>query len=78
MGLLHPKIRLPLWGAAAIIAAAFGIRAFLRGGLSLDRTDWMIVALCGAVFLAVGVMRRSRSAHPADDEADREDDHSDD
>jgi hypothetical protein len=50
----RPRLRLPLWAAAAIVAAAYLIRSILRG---MDfRLEWPADAVALGLFAAIVVM----------------------
>jgi hypothetical protein len=65
----RPRFRLPLWAAAAIVAAAYLIRSVLRG---MDfRLEWPADAVALGLFAAVVVMvAYVRNVVALEDEAD--------
>jgi len=75
---LRPHIRMPLWAAVALPAAAYVIRSLLRGGDFRPDLPWDLIAfgLLAIVILAVAVAR-SRTSHDGDggltDEMDGDD-----
>ncbi len=69
MSLFHPKIRLPLWAAVAILAAAYLVRSVARG---LDfrpdlPSDAVVLVLFLALVAAVYLSRRLRATEKVDD-----------
>lgn len=71
MGLLRPKIKIPLWAAVAIPAAAYLIRSIGRGfDFRPDIPDDIIAAIVFAIALViVGAFRRRAPSNPGDDTA---------
>jgi hypothetical protein len=66
---IRPSIRLPLWAAVALPAAAYVARSIIRGG---DFTpdlpgDAIVYGLLALVVVAVG-LARARAANDVDDE----------
>jgi hypothetical protein len=73
--MIRPSIKLPLWAAVALPAAAYVVRSLIRGSFALDLPlDLVAYALLAFVVIAVGI-GRARLAHEPDDEgADQIDD----
>lgn len=62
-----PRLRIPLWAAVAIPAAAYAIRSFVRGSAALDLPADALAF--GALALVLGLATRYRaSAHDSRDE----------
>lgn len=74
MGLLRPKIKIPLWAAVAIPAAAYLIRSIGRGfDFRPDIPDDIIAAIVFVIALViVGVFRRRARSDQSDDTASGE------
>jgi hypothetical protein len=53
--MLRPRLRIPLWTAAAIVAAVYAVRAIVRGGDF--RPDLPTDAILIVVFAALVLMR---------------------
>ncbi len=76
--MLRPDIRMPLWAAVALPAAAYLIRSILRGGDFRPDLPWDLIAfgLLAIVILAVA-WARSNAARNGDeslaDEMERHD-----
>ena len=69
MGALHPNIRMPLWAAVAIPAAAYLVRSVARG---LDfkpdlPSDAVVFGLLAVLIFAVWAARHSRTANESHD-----------
>ncbi len=54
---IHPKVRLPLWAAVAVVIAAFARRTLLRG-FSFDRTDALVLGLFVLVLVVTAIVRQ--------------------
>ncbi|MBS3974886.1 MAG: hypothetical protein KGZ89_08485 [Actinobacteria bacterium] len=74
MGLLRPKIKIPLWAAVAIPAAAYLIRSIGRGfDFSPDIPEDIIAAVVFVIALViVGAFRHRAHSHQGDETASRE------
>jgi len=79
MGLLRPKIKIPLWAAVAIPAAAYLIRSIGRGfDFRPDIPDDIIaMAVFVIALVIVGVFRRRARSDQSDDTASSEIDQED-
>lgn len=55
---LHPRIRLPLWAAAAIVLAALVWHVAFQGWRSLGPLDFALLGVFVGLLLVVWVIRR--------------------
>lgn len=62
-----PRLRIPLWAAVSIPAAAYAIRSMVRGSLTPDLPGDAIVATILVALLSLAALRR-RTAHEGGDE----------
>ena len=66
----RPQVRMSLWAAVAVSAAAYGIRSIARGfdfSPDLPEDVLVFVMLC-VLLLAVALARRSNGAYAGDEE----------
>lgn len=66
-----PRLRIPLWAAVSIPAAAYAIRSMVRGSLTPDLPEDAVVAAILVALLALAALRR-RTAHERGDELSAE------
>ena len=64
---MMPRLRIPLWAAVVIPAAAYVIRSLLRGSISPDLPGDAVV-LASLVIVLVLAGRYGSAAHRRDDE----------
>lgn len=78
--MLHPKARIPLWAAAAIIAAPYVVRSAARGGDFAPDLPADAIVLGAFALLVVFRTLNSRAgrAHESDDHRAEHIDHEDD
>jgi hypothetical protein len=62
-----PRLRIPLWAAVAIPAAAYTIRSIVRGSLALDLPEDAVVAVVLVALLSLAALRRRTSHERGDD-----------
>jgi hypothetical protein len=62
-----PRLRIPLWAAVSIPAAAYAIRSMVRGSFTPDLPEDAIVAAILVALLSLAALRR-RTAHERGDE----------
>lgn len=76
--MIRPRIRLPLWAAVVLPAAAYVARSVIRGGdFRPDLPgDAIVYGLLGLVIVAVG-LARARAADGVDDKLTRQVDEED-
>ena len=74
MGAFHPNIRMPLWAAVAIPAAAYLVRSITRGfDFKPDLpSDVLVFGLLAILIVAVWAARRSRAANQNHDSLHQE------
>ncbi len=66
--MIRPNIRLPLWAAVALPAAAYVVRSLIQGSFALELPlDLVAYGLLAFVIIAVGI-GRARLAHEIEDE----------
>ena len=70
----RPQVRMPLWAAVAVPAAAYCIRSIARGfDFSPDLPDDVLVfGMLAVLLLAVAIARRSNSAYLRNEELTNE------
>jgi len=80
VGALHPNIRMPLWAAVAIPAAAYLVRSVTRGfDFNPDLpSDVLVFGLLAILIIAVWAARRSRTMDQSHDPLSQEMDNKDD
>lgn len=80
MGALHPNIRMPLWAAVVIPAAAYLVRSVARGfDFEPDLpSDVLVFGLLAILIVAVWAARRSRATNQSHDPLSQEMDDEDD
>jgi hypothetical protein len=66
---LHPDIRIPLWAAVAIVAAAYFVRSISRGfDFSLDLpVDAIVLGGFTVLLVIVALARRATSSDDGED-----------
>jgi hypothetical protein len=66
---LHPNIRIPLWAAVAIVAAAYIFRGISRGGdFSLDLPiDAILLGTLAVLLVIVALARRATATDDGED-----------
>jgi hypothetical protein len=66
----RPQVRIPLWAAVALPAAAYCIRSIARGfDFSPDLPDDVLVfGMLAVLLLAVAITRRSNKTYAGDEE----------
>jgi hypothetical protein len=71
---LHPDIRIPLWAAVAIVAAAYLIRSIARGfDFSLDLpVDAVVLGGFVVLLVIVALARRATASDDSDDSLTQE------
>ena len=55
----RPRVRIPLWSAVAIVAAAYLVRSFVRGSLRPDLPLDAVVVVALAVVVGIVAVARS-------------------
>jgi hypothetical protein len=65
---LRPRLKMPMWAAVAVVAAAYVLRSFLRGWDF--RADMPIDAVLGAALVVLLLLRWRLSAATGTDEPD--------
>jgi hypothetical protein len=63
----RPRVRIPLWSAVAIVAAAYLVRSFVRGSLRLDLPLDAVVVV--ALIIVVGIVAFVRHEDHGDADA---------
>jgi len=61
-----PRLRIPLWAAVAIPAAAYAIRSIVRGSFALDLPEDAVVGVVLVALLVLATLR-SHTAHEGGD-----------
>lgn len=56
--MLHPKVRMPLWAAVAIVVAAFAWRLAVQGARSFGAPELAAAVLFGGMLIVVSLIRR--------------------
>lgn len=66
--MLMPRLRMPLWAAAAVPVAAYALRSLLRGSLRPDMPGDAVVLGALAFALALAALYRAPSSQSPDDD----------
>lgn len=66
-----PRLRMPLWAAVAIPAAAYAVRSLLRGSIAPDMPGDAVVLASLSIVLALAARYRSAAQRSDNDLSDQ-------
>lgn len=71
--MLRPRLRLPIWVAAAVVFGAWAARGVMRGGdFSVNALDLVVLGMMVVALLIVSVMRAREARDTQDGEAQQD------